>query len=120
MARSKEKDVCVRQAAHSSVQLQVRWISWERYCIRLPGFGATTSNTSNISFVHPGHSNAGGGTSHMKAVPLRNTAFEGRMMPSLSLKVVSEIESTMIAGRSASSRMLRKLRGRVTSERWMT
>ena len=56
----------------------------------------------------------------MKAVPLRNTAFEGRMMPSLSLKVVSEIESTMIAGRSASSRMLRKLRGRVTSERWMT
>lgn len=47
----------------------------------------------------------------MKAVPLRKMELEGRMTPSVSLKVVSLIDSTMMGGRSESSRMLRKLEG---------
>lgn len=78
----------------------------------VPGFGETTSNTSNISLPHPRQPKAGGGTSHMKAVPLWKMQLAGTMTPSVSRKEVSEIDSTMMGGRSLSSRMFRKLKMR--------
>ena len=51
----------------------------------------------------------------MNAVPFKKTQFDGRMIPSVSFIVVSDIDSTMMGGLSASSRILRKLRAEANS-----
>lgn len=74
-----------------------------------PGFGEVNSKISNISLSQPFQSKEAGGVSHMKAVPLWNIALHGSTIPSVNLKLVSAQESTMTGGRSASSKMFRKL-----------
>ena len=69
-----------------------------------PGFGTTTSNTSNFSFPQPFHREPG--TSQRRTSPSRNMHDEGITRPSASSIPAEVIPRTCTAGVGPPSRML--------------